>query len=141
METKTLSRKKRSLSTPAAPAGIVRGPRERRRNAVRSKGEDVEEDPFEQLMPNGLTVAETNERTARITEAIHREAFAKGFPMFYRDERAKAQNEFIRANPDGSEDLILYDMDTSSYSVIAPLLPAGKGYWARLSNAGQQESW
>lgn len=90
---------------------------------------------LDQLMPNGLTVAETNEKTAKLTEEIHNEAFSKGIPMFYRDERAKAPKEFIRANPDGSEDLVSYDMATRSYSVLKSLLPAGKGYWSKLSIA------
>lgn len=94
---------------------------------------DDEKRNLEQLMPNGLTVAETNERTAKVTEEIHREAFSKGTPMFYRDERTKAPREFIRANPDGSEDLVNYDMTTRSYSIIKPLLPMGKGYWSKLS--------
>ena len=90
---------------------------------------------LDQLMPNGLAVAETNEKTAKLTEDIHREAFSKGVPMFYRDERAKAPKEFIRANPDGSEDLVRYDMATRSYSVLKSLLPVGKGYWSKLSIA------
>ncbi|WP_157278554.1 hypothetical protein [Olivibacter sitiensis] len=96
---------------------------------------DNEKRNLDQLMPNGLTVAETNEKTAKITEDIHREAFSMGVPMFYRDERAKAPKEFIRANPDGSEDLVSYDMATRSYSVLKSLLPAGKGYWSKLSIA------
>ncbi len=84
-------------------------------------------------MPNGSTIAQTNQKTAKHTEEIHREAFSKGVPMFYRDERAKAPKEFVRANPDGSEDLVTYDMATRSYSVLKSLLPAGKGYWSKLS--------
>ncbi|AFL85812.1 hypothetical protein Belba_3305 [Belliella baltica DSM 15883] len=90
---------------------------------------------LDQLMPNGLTVAGTNEKTAELTEKIHRKAFSMGVPMFYRDERAKAPKEFIRANPDGSEDLVSYDLATRSYSVLKSLLPAGKGYWSKLSIA------
>lgn len=96
---------------------------------------DNEKRNLDQSMPNGLTVAETNEKTAKLTEDIHREAFSKGVPMFYRDERVKAPKEFIRANPDGSEDLVSYDMATRSYSVLKSLLPAGKGYWSKLSIA------
>lgn len=96
---------------------------------------DNEKRNLDQLMPNGLTVAETNEKTGKLTTEIHKEAFSKGVPMFYRDERAKAPKEFIRANPDGSEDLVRYDMATRSYSVLKSLLPAGKGYWSKLSIA------
>ncbi|MGJ1203833.1 hypothetical protein ACR779_03610 [Sphingobacterium lactis] len=88
---------------------------------------------LDQLMPNGSTVAETNEKTAKLTEEIHREAISRDVPMFYRDERARATKEFVRANPDGSEDLVSYDMATRSYSVLKPLLPVGKGYWSKLS--------
>src|SRR5690606_975293 len=103
-------------------------------DSLQSDRED-EKRNLEQLMPSGLTVAETNEKTARLTEEIHKEAFSKGIPMFYRDERAKTPKEFIRANPDGSEDLVSYDLATRSYSVLKSLLPAGKGYWSKLSIA------
>ncbi|QNL49747.1 hypothetical protein H8S90_24065 [Olivibacter sp. SDN3] len=96
---------------------------------------DNEKRKLDQLMLNKLTVAETDEKAAKLTTEIHREAFSKGVPMFYRDERAKAPKEFIRANPDGSEDLVRYDIATRSYSVLRSLLPAGKGYWSKLSIA------
>lgn len=88
---------------------------------------------LDQLMPNGSTVGQTNEKTAELTEEIHREAFSRGVSMFYRDERARAPKEFVRANPDGSEDLVSYDLATRSYSVLKSLLPAGKGYWSKVS--------
>ncbi|MDX3915621.1 MAG: hypothetical protein QHC79_18895 [Pseudosphingobacterium sp.] len=103
-------------------------------DSLQSDRED-EKRNIKQRMPNGLTVAETNQKTAKLTEDIHRDAFSKGVPMFYRDERAKAPKEFIRANPDGSEDLVSYDLATRSYSVLKSLLPAGKGYWSKLSIA------
>src|SRR5690606_18794101 len=103
-------------------------------DSLQSDRED-EKRNLKQRMPNGLTVAETNEKMAKLTEDIHRDAFSKGVPMFYRDERAKAPKEFIRANPDGSEDLVSYDLTTRNYSVIKSLLPAGKGYWSKLSIA------
>jgi len=96
---------------------------------------DIDEmDPMGQLMPNGLTVAETNREMARTTEELYKNAFSKGFPMFYRDERANAPGEFIRANPDGSEDLVVYDMGARTYSVVERLMPSGKGLWARAAH-------
>jgi len=60
---------------------------------------------MEQLMPNGLTVAETNREMAKTTEELYKNAFSKGLPLFYRDERTNTPGEFVRANPDGSEDI------------------------------------
>ena len=80
------------------------------------------------------TIDKVNKNTTKRTLEIHEEAFSKGVPMFYRDERAKAPKEFIRANPDGSEDLVEYDIATRSYAVVKPLLPAGKGYWSNVSH-------
>ena len=88
-------------------------------------------DILDTIMPEGRSIKQTNERSAKTVENLHREAFAKGLPMFYRDERCNKDNkEFIRANPDGSEDLVEYDFDSRSYTFVRHLLPEGKGYWS-----------
>jgi len=86
----------------------------------------------ELILPNGHTIDETNKMTALTIEELYRHAFEKGVPMFYQDERTKGPKEFIRANPDGSEDLISYNLKKRNYTVIKKLLPPGKGYWAYL---------
>ncbi|MFI5139562.1 MAG: hypothetical protein ACHQIM_17210, partial [Sphingobacteriales bacterium] len=85
-----------------------------------------------EIMPNGITIAETNKRTALITEELYMHAFEKGVPMFYRDNRVKYPKEFIRANPDGSEDLVTYNLEKRNYTLMKNLAPPGKGYWSYL---------
>ncbi len=102
-------------------------------DSLHADKEDERRNP-EQQMPKGLTVAETNRRMSRVTENLYRQAFSKGVSMFYNDERTRKPTEFIRANPDGSEDLVSYDIDTRSHSFLKQLLPAGKGKWAYLSS-------
>lgn len=84
------------------------------------------------VMSNGQTIAETNKTTALITEELYTYAFRKGVPMFYRDNRVKSAKQFIRANPDGSEDLVTYNLEERSYRLVKNLLPPGKGFWSYL---------
>lgn len=59
------------------------------------------------MLPHGKTIAETEEDAFELTRAMYADAFRKGVPMFYRDKRVQSSYEFVRANPDGSEDLRL----------------------------------
>lgn len=97
---------------------------------VQSARED-EIEALQTMLPNGHTIAKTNKIATKVTENIHRDAFSKGVPMFYRDERTKG-NEFVRANPNGSEDLVTYSSEEREHKFIKHLLPAGKGYWSYL---------
>ncbi len=90
------------------------------------------QNPEDILLSNGLTIDETNRRSALLTEELYKNAFEKGVSMIYRDERTKAPDEFIRANPDGSEDLVAYDLGKRNHILIKKLIPPGKGYWAYL---------
>lgn len=87
------------------------------------------------IMSNGHTIDETNKTAALITEELYMYAFEKGVPMFYRDNRVKSPKEFIRANPDGSEDLVTYNLEKRDYTLVKNLLPPGKGYWSYLTTA------
>lgn len=87
---------------------------------------EEEKKALEQIMPNGLTISQINKSLEKRTEEIYREAFSKGIPKLYWDERSGPANEYVRANPDGSEDLILYDIDTMTCKVLKSLLPPGK---------------
>jgi len=89
--------------------------------------------PYQHILPNGSTIAEDDQRAALLTDELYKNAFKKGIPMFYRDERAKGPKEFIRANPDGSEDLVSYKLENRSYSLLKNLLPPGKGHFSYLS--------
>lgn len=87
---------------------------------------------FELILPNGKTIAETEAVAFSMTRALYAEAFSKGVPMFYRDNRAQTATEFVRANPDGSEDLVSFDASSRSYTLIQNLVTAGKGFWAEV---------
>jgi hypothetical protein len=87
-------------------------------------------------LPNGLSLQQTNDRAEQAVINLHRDAFSKGVPMYYRDLRATPPKEFIRANPDGSEDLVSLDLSTAEYTLIRQLVPQGKGSWAFLLSDG-----
>lgn len=87
------------------------------------------------MLPHGKTIVETEHDAFVLTRAMYAETFRKGVPMFYRDNRVKSSHGFVRANPDGSEDLVSFDDLTRSYTLIRNLAPAGKGYWADLISA------
>ena len=85
------------------------------------------------MLTNGLTIAETNKAGAKLTEELYQHAFEKGIPMYYQDNRTKDPDEFIRANPDGSEDLIFYDFENDNRTLVKKLVPPAKGKFAHLS--------
>jgi len=86
------------------------------------------------MMPEGRTIRETQDKSINTTENLYREAFTKGVSLHYKDGRCTAEREFIRANPDGSEDLMDFDADNRKYFFIKQLLPAGKGRWAYVND-------
>ncbi len=87
------------------------------------------------MLPNGKTIAETEQDAFELTRAMYAAAFRKGVPMFYRDKRVQFSHEFVRANPDGSEDLVSFDAASRSYTLIKNLTLAGKGFWANVISA------
>lgn len=98
------------------------------------KGNEIDPLKGEVLLSSGFTVAEAEDEAARITDKLYKDAFNKGIPMFYRDERTNDSSQFIRANPDGSEDLVSFNAITREYSLLRKLVPSGKGYWSYLIN-------
>lgn len=90
---------------------------------------------FEIILPHGKTIAQTEHDALELTRTLYADAFRKGVPMFYRDKGVSSSQEFVRANPDGSEDLVSFDAPTRSYTLIKNLAPAGKGFWADLISA------
>lgn len=87
---------------------------------------------LQQPLPNGLSLQQTNDKAEEAVKNLHRDAFSKGVAMYYRDLRATPPKEFIRANPDGSEDLVSLDLSTAEYALIRHLVPQRKGSWAFL---------
>jgi hypothetical protein len=85
------------------------------------------------LMSSGLTVSEFESKARDITREIYSRAFQKGLPMYYKDARTKEASHFIRANPDGSEDLVSFIQMKREYLFIQPLASAGEGYWSEIT--------
>lgn len=54
--------------------------------------------PADFLLPNGLTIKETEAATAVTVEEIYIKAFASNVPLHYKDERCNDKTEFIEAN-------------------------------------------
>jgi hypothetical protein len=84
------------------------------------------------LLANGKNGLQIEEEAKIITDNLYIDAFSKGIPMFYKDGRAQETKEFIRANPDGSEDLVRFDSSKREYTLIKGLTSAGKGRWSHL---------
>jgi hypothetical protein len=92
----------------------------------KSKGKE------EVLFDSGLNGVQLEEAAKKIIDKLYADAFSKGLPMYYKDNRTKDTKQFIRANPDGSEDLVSLNLPDRDYTVIQSLLPPGKGYWSRV---------
>ncbi len=86
------------------------------------------------LLPNGLTIEETEAATAVIVEEIYIKAFASNVAIHYKDGRCNNKTEFIEAKPDGSEDLVWLDEKTDMFNFLKHLLPPKLGKWAYLLN-------
>lgn len=84
------------------------------------------------ILSSGRTVTETEAEVQKITDKLYTDAFSKGIPMFYKDDRSKDLTQFIRANPDGSEDLVNFDASKGEYTLIKNLVSSGAGYWSYL---------
>ncbi len=83
------------------------------------------------ILPNGMTISEAQAASSKHTEHLHMEKFAKGHYVIYSDERSPKGN-FIRANANGSEDLMTYDPVSKREVVVKRLSDAGKGKLAYL---------
>jgi hypothetical protein len=79
---------------------------------------------------NGKTFGEIRKDTRAAIENIYLECWAKGISVPFWDNEG---NHYM-ANPDGSEDLINYNVETRSYKVISQAAAAGKGRFAYLLN-------
>lgn len=98
-------------------------------------GQNGQSDKSEIVLSSGLTLSQFEKRAQEITNKLYSDAFQKGLPMYYKDDRTQESSHFVRANPDGSEDLVSFDPDKREYSYIKLLVPAGKGYWSHLISA------
>ncbi|MFC0261383.1 MULTISPECIES: hypothetical protein [Cyclobacteriaceae] len=88
----------------------------------------------EEIIPGiGRTLDQSRKESQENVEGLYREAFSKGVFMVYQDDRVKSEDQFIRANPDGSEDLVEFDEYKSEWHLVSPLVGSGQGRWAYLS--------
>jgi hypothetical protein len=85
------------------------------------------------VLPSGLTIAETERRMKVRIENLYVELWEKKMTPKYRDERCKSKNEFISANADGSEDLLLFNSADSTYTFLRQLVPPGQGEFTYLT--------
>ena len=81
-------------------------------------------------LSNGKTIKEVNEEVRKEVERIYLEGWAKGISIPFGDK----EGNYYLANPDGSEDLVSYDINTRSYQIISRTADKGKGRYAYLLN-------
>jgi len=93
---------------------------------VRKRKEMAQKIPDREIYP-GKTVRELEAESRSIVDLIYIEDFAKGVSTAYKDERCAHPRQFIRAHPDGSEDLILYNLVSEEEIVLQRLAEPGKG--------------
>lgn len=96
---------------------------------------DLEKIQFKKrtVLPSGLTVAETERRMNERIANLYVEFWEKGLTPKYRDKRCSSENEYIGANSDGSEDLLLFNSKTRSYTFLRQLVPPGKGQFTMIT--------
>lgn len=96
---------------------------------------DLEKIQFKKrtVLPSGLTIAETERRMNERLADLYVEFWEKGLTPKYRDNRCKNDNEYIGANADGSEDLLLFDSENRTYTFLRQLVPPGKGQYTMLT--------
>jgi hypothetical protein len=85
----------------------------------------------EYKLPSGLTIEQMEEHSAKKGDEIYIQAFAAGHPRYYIDERC-GKEQVIRANADGSEDLVYMDWRTGDEMLISRLVEKGKGKFSYL---------
>lgn len=82
------------------------------------------------ILPNGLTIEETQRQSKINTERLVMEKFAKGHYAVYKDERSPV-GSMIKANADGSEDLVTVNNEGETI-IVKRLSEAGHGKFAYL---------
>ena len=85
------------------------------------------------VLPNGLTIAETERQHKEAVIQLYLDEWERGMVPKYRDERCSSDAEFIGANADGSEDLLLFDGATRTFTFLRCLAEPGQGKYAHLT--------
>ena len=82
-------------------------------------------------LSNGKTIKEVNDEVRKEVERIYLEGWAKAISIPFWDK----EGNYYLANPDGSEDLVNYNVSTRSYQIISRTADKGKGRYAYLLNS------
>lgn len=80
------------------------------------------------ILPNGRTIAETEQLHNERIKAVYTEYWSKGVSPKYQDERCTEATLFIAANQDDSKDLVRFNPENRTYTHIKRLTEAGKGF-------------
>lgn len=83
------------------------------------------------ILPNGRTIAETEHLHNERIKALYIECWNKDISPTFRDDRCTEPNLYIKANKDGSEDLVRFDTENRTYTHVRRLSEAGQGYFYR----------
>ena len=81
-------------------------------------------------LSNGKAIKEVNEEVRKEVERIYLEEWEKGVSIPFWDK----EGNYYLANPDGSEDLVKYDVATRRYQILSRVSDKGKGKYAYLLN-------
>lgn len=79
-------------------------------------------------LPNGKTAKEVNEAVRREVERIYLDSWKQGISVPFFDNTG---NTYL-ANPDGSEDMVILNTNTRTYSVVRRIAAPGKGRFSYL---------
>ncbi len=82
------------------------------------------------ILPNGKTVRQVNNEVHHEVERIYLEGWSKGISIPFRDKQGRLR----LANPDGSEDFVVFHRNDRSYSVLSRAAEPGRGKFAYLLN-------
>ncbi len=83
-------------------------------------------------MSSGVSACAFEDAADTNTVELYRQAFSLGLSLNNRDSRCQADAEFVKFNPDGSEDLYCMGEDLKTEIFIHQLVPPGQGKWAYL---------
>lgn len=80
-------------------------------------------------LSNGKTIKRVNEEVRKEVELIYLEGWAKGISIPFKDK----EGNIYLANPDGSEDLVIFNRKERSYKIVSRVAQAGEGRYAYLN--------
>jgi len=79
-------------------------------------------------LTNGKTIAEAENDATKAIERLYLDSWAKGIPVAYYDD----DRNLHLANPDGSDDIAKFDIESKEFIIISRFAESGKGPFAYL---------